>query len=94
MCQPEEVKGLRCTRQAAFQTSVAGKALEVYEPCLLRMQFQLEPRESFAKVSQEPLCIEFMLEAKHEVIAVAHDDDVTMRMPLSPLPHPQVKRIV
>jgi hypothetical protein len=58
------------------------------------MQFQLEPRKSFAKLLQEPLRVAMMLEAKHEVVGVAHDDDVTMSIPPSPLLNPQVQRVM
>src|SRR5665213_1035308 len=58
------------------------------------MQFQLEPRESFAKFFEELLRIEMMFEAKHEVVSIAHDDDVTMPIAPPPLLNPQVERTV
>jgi hypothetical protein len=59
----------------------------------VRVQFQPEPPESFVKVPKEPRCIEVVLEAQHEVVSVAHDDHVTARRPLSPLPNPQIPRV-
>ncbi len=57
------------------------------------MQFQLEPRESFAKLFQEPLRIEMMFKAEHEVVGIANDDDVTMSISPPPLLNPQVERV-
>ena len=48
------------------------------------MQIQSELREFLAKVSKEPLCIVGTLEAKHEVVSVSQDDDLTERTPNSP----------
>lgn len=92
--QPEETEGLRCIRFTPFFTLGSGKSPAAQKPGLLRMQFQLEPRESFAKLPKEPLCIGVMLEAEHEVVGIAHDDDIIVPIPLSPLLHSQVKRIV
>ena len=47
----------------------------------VRLQFQPEPCKSFAKGLKEPLCLEVMLETQHEVVSVAHDDDVTTSTP-------------
>src|SRR5277367_773301 len=58
------------------------------------MQFQLEPRKSFAKFLQEPLRVEMVLKAKHEVVSVAHDDNVTMPISPPPLLNPQVERVM
>jgi hypothetical protein len=64
------------------------------EPRLLGVQLQAELREPVAKVGPEPIGITAMLEPHHEVVGETRDNDVTARVPSSPLVSPQVKEVV
>jgi hypothetical protein len=76
--------------ETATRTVRSGVPSELHEPCLFRVQFQRELRESFAKFRVEPLGVIPMLESDQEIISKTHDDDVTARVPRSPLLDPQV----
>ena len=47
---------------------------ELDQSRLLRMKLQLEVRQTFPKLSQEPLCVLTMLEADHQIVSVADHD--------------------
>ncbi len=53
------------------------------------MQFQVERAESLPQFFQEPNGIRLVLEADHEVVRVTHNDYVTLRPRLPPLPPPE-----
>ena len=71
-----------------------GEPSELDQPCLVGLQLQAELRESLAKVGEEPLGVTVLLEPHEEVIGVAHDDHVAVRVPTSPLLGPQVEDVV
>lgn len=94
MCQPEEVKGWRRSRFVPLFDVRRGKPPELYQSRFLWMQLQFEPREALAQLILEALRILFVLESKHEVVTVTHDDDITPPIPSSPLLSPQVERVM
>ena len=73
---------------------LGGEPPEPDQPRLLGVQLQAELREPVAKVRPEPLGIISMLETHHEVVSETRDDNVTARVPSSPLVSPQVKDVV
>ena len=73
---------------------LSGEPPKPDKPRLLGVQLQAELRESVAKVRPEPLGIIAMLESHHEVVGETRDDNVTARVPSSPLVSPQVKDVV
>ncbi len=70
------------------------KASKLNDPSLVGMKLQRELQQPFAKLSQEPLGVPAILEANHKVISKARDDDITPRMPSSPLLNPEIEGVV
>jgi len=74
---------------------VSGRvAPELDEARLVGVQLQVELRQPLAKLSEEPLRVNLMLEPGDKVIGEAHDDNVTVGVPTPPLPGPPVKDVV
>jgi len=69
-------------------------AAELDQPSLFRVQLQVELCESLAQLSHEPLGIRPVFEPHNEVVSEAHDDNVSLRLPLPPLLSPQVEYVV
>ena len=89
--QPEETESLRRATVTSLEPVRVGESAELDEACLVRVQFQSELAESLPQVFEEPPPISLALEAHHEVIRVAHDNDVAVSVPLPPLVGPQVE---
>src|SRR6516162_10318582 len=70
------------------------KAAKFDDARLIGMQLKAKLRESFAQLRQEPLCFIPMLESGHEVIGKANEDALSARVPLSPLPNPEIECVV
>src|SRR5450432_1438798 len=67
---------------------------ELDQPCLLGVELQPERREPVAKLGPEPFGVLSMLKPHHEVISPAHDHNIPVRVPRSPLVSPEVKDVV
>jgi len=80
--------------EATLRPALGGEPAELDEARLVGVQFQVELRESLAKVVKEPPCVTLMLEPGHEIIRETHDDHVTARVALPPLPGPPVKDVM
>ena len=80
--------------EAPLGPLLGGEPSEPDQPRLLGVQLQTEPREPVAKVRPEPLGVVPMLETHHEVVSEARDDNVTARVPSSPLMSPEVEDVV
>ena len=93
MREAEEVKRLRLA-DATGRTVSGGVPPELDEPRLVGVQVQAELREPLSKIGEEPLRIAFVLESGHKVIGEPHDDDITVGIPLPPLPDPPVEDVV
>jgi hypothetical protein len=93
MREAEEVERLGLA-DASGRSGPGGMPTELDEPGLVGMQLQVELHQPLAKVSEEPLRINLMLEPGDKVIGEAHDDNVTVCVPTPPLPGPPVKDIV
>jgi hypothetical protein len=91
--EAEEGERLRLPVAPGFAVA-GGKASELDEPRLVGVQLQPEPRKSLTKVGEELPCVILILESGGKVVGEADDDDVTMRLPLSPLPDPPVEDVV
>ena len=91
--EAEEVECLRFLVATAVSVP-AGEPTELDEPCFVRMQLKAELPEALPQLDEELLCLLAMLEAHHEVIGEAHDDDVASRPLLPPLMDPQVEYVV
>ena len=89
--QAEEVEGLRfplATPLAPF----ACPTPKLNEARLVRVQFEVEPVESFPQVAQKLLGVVFVLEADNEIVTVSHDNDVSPCVPAAPLARPRGQR--
>jgi hypothetical protein len=93
MGEAQEVEGLRLAK-AALATVRRGKAAELDQARLVRMQAQREAFQPRSQIRQKPLGIGPMLEAGDEVVGIAHHDDVAPGMAVSPLPRPQVEDVM
>jgi hypothetical protein len=92
MRESEKVEGLRLPLPS-FTTVRRGQAAEAHQPCLLGMHFQSKALQALLELSPEPDCVGLMLETQHEVVGVAHDDDLAART-LSPLLYPEVEHVM
>ena len=93
MCEAKEPKRLRLA-ETTLGPLLSGEPPKPNQPRLLGVELQAELREPVAKVRPEPLGIIAMLEPHHEVVSETRDDNVTARMPSSPLVSPQVKDVM
>jgi hypothetical protein len=91
--EAQEVERLRL----AFPTLASilfRKAAKFDDARLIGMQLKAKVRESLAQLCQEPLCFIPMLESRHKVIGKANEDHLSVRLLPSPLPDPEVERVV
>jgi hypothetical protein len=91
--EAQEVERLRFAF-ATLPPILFRKAAKFDDSCLIGMQLKAKARESLAQLRQEPLCFTPMLESGHKVIGKANEDDLSARMPLSPLSDPEVECVV
>src|SRR5215471_4047329 len=91
--EAQEVERLRLAF-ATLAPILFRKAAKFDDPRLVGMQLKAKVRESVAQLRQEPLCFIPVLESCHEVIRKANEDDLSARLPLSPLPDPEVECVV
>jgi len=82
--EPEEVEGLAATRTALLAQH-SRKLAEVDEARLLLMERKPKLNQTRLEFVQHSPRVGFILKTHHEVVAVAHDDDSTARIPLAPL---------
>ena len=74
--------------------SFGGELPEFDEARFVFVKRQAERSEAFTKVGRHLPRVRLVLEAHHEVVGIAYDDDSPVRMPLSPLMDPQVKHVM
>jgi hypothetical protein len=91
--QAQEIERLRPS-QSTLGPSVGREAAELDQACLVPMQFQPELGKPLPQVGQELLGITEILEPSHEIVSEPHNDHVTARMPLPPLPGPPVEHVM
>jgi hypothetical protein len=91
--EPLEVERLRL----AFPTlaSILFRIAAKFEDArLIGMPWKANVRESLAQLCQKPLGFLPMLASRHKVIGKANQDNLSVRLLLSPLPDPQVECVV
>jgi len=93
MCKAQEVEGLWLTLPLSGSLH-GGKAPEPNQPRLLAVQFQSELRHPLAQLQQELLGILAMFKAHHEVICIAHKDDFSACVLLTPVMCPRIQDIM
>ena len=93
MREAQEVKGLRFALSSAADVA-SGVAPELDQPRLVWMQRQTEGLQALGYCSLKRLRVANELKACNPVIGVSDDDDIASGVALSPLLHPQVKRVV
>ena len=95
MRETQEVKGLWLVFSFSPAAYVAsGVAPELDQPRLVWVQREAKGFESLGYLSLERLRVTNVLEACNPVIGVSDDNDFAPGVALSPLPCPQVKRVV
>jgi len=72
--EPEEGERLRLT-QTPRPTTFGGVPPELDQPCLVRVQFQSEPREPLAKRAKEPVGVVPMLKPEREIVSLCRPPD-------------------
>src|ERR1700691_1143228 len=87
MREAEEVEALRLPLAASLAVRTS-EASELEQPRLLGVQLELELREPLAELAQEPLGLVAVLAPDDEVIGVANDDHIVLRLLLAPLLDP------
>jgi hypothetical protein len=93
MGKSQEVECLRFSFSAPVSV-FPRKPAKLQNPSLVRMQFQSKFPKPFIKIGQEPFGFATMLESHNEVITIAHNNNVTLRLLLPPLSDPQVEYIM
>src|SRR5260370_30837006 len=93
MCESEKVERFRPPLSTLLP--VSGRvAAKLQEPCLFRVQFQLELLHSFLQFLPELFGLRLVLESNHDVISEAHYDHIALRSLLPPRLDPQVKDVM
>lgn len=90
--ETEEVK--RLDRKAEGLASLARIASEAKDARLVRMQLQAEGLQALRERSAQGPCVPSVLEARHEVVGVAHDINLLPCVALPPLVDPEVDHVV
>src|SRR5216683_1493118 len=93
MRKAEEVKRSRFLLPALLPV-FGRKPSEFQKPRFLGMQLQLELPKSLGEFRPEPLGIRFHLESNHTIIGISHDNDIALRLLLTPLLNPQVDYVM
>jgi hypothetical protein len=91
--EAQKVEGLRLAK-AALGAVRRGKAAELDQARLVRMQAQCKAFQPLPQIRQKPLGIGPVLKAGDQVVGVAHHDDVALGMAVSPLPRPEIEDVV
>src|SRR5712691_84883 len=73
---------------------LGGEPPELDQARLLGVELQVEPGETLHQVRVEPLGVGAVLKADNDVVSEAHDDHITVGLPVPPLPGPQVEGVV
>ena len=93
MCEAQKVKRLRFAHATAVAV-LARKAPELDQPCLALVQLQAKAFQPSGHLALKSLGIPDVLEPLDPIVGVTHDDHLAFGVSLTPLPHPQVQRIV
>src|SRR5664279_4285095 len=80
--------------EPVLSTVLRRETAELDQTALVRMQLQIELREPFTKLAQEPSRIIEVLKPDHEVVGEPGDDHVAPSGPIPPMPDPQVENVV
>jgi hypothetical protein len=81
VCKPQELERFRLAKPSP-PSFPAGEPPELQDPGFLRVELQTE------------LCVRLSLKAHHEVIRIAHDVHLTLRLLPPPLTDPEVEHVV
>ena len=87
MREPQEVESLRPPKSPLLAV-FSRKAAEFNEASLVLVQIEPELRKSFAECVLEALGFNSILEANHEIVRKAYDDDVTVSLRSAPVVGP------
>jgi hypothetical protein len=75
----KEVERFRFAFSPRF--SICGcKTTELDQSCLVRVQLQTEPTQTFLPFLEETLCVGAVLKSQHSIVSVSNDDYVSRRM--------------
>ena len=93
MCETEEVERFRLSLATPLAV-LGGVPPKLDQAGFVGVQLQAEPVEAFPQVFVKLLGIRSVFEAQHNVVGESHHDDVTARMPPTPLVGPQIEHVV
>lgn len=79
---------------AAFRSSLSRIATEFDQASFVGVEFQIELLESCPQFIGKSYGVFFVLESHHEIIRIAHDNDIASRFMLSPVVGPQIKGVM
>jgi hypothetical protein len=91
--ETQEVEGLSFLSDATASRQ-GGQPPKSQQSRLLRVQFQGELCESLAQFAPKPFGITPVLEARNQIVSVAHEDHVPECTPISPASSPKVEDVV
>ena len=86
---------VECLRFALtpFGPAVGCKTTKFNQPGFVRVQLQTEVQKALAQFVEKPLCFRSVLEAHHEVVSKANDDNISASLLLAPLVNPKVQYV-
>lgn len=90
MGESQKMKSLQLAF-SALDPVLRRKASEFDQARLVRLQFQVELPHPFRQFTLELLRVGSLLEARHKVVGVPDEDNISMRLPPSPLARPQIE---
>jgi hypothetical protein len=73
---------------------LGGEPPELDQAGLLGIQLQVEPGKTLHQVLLEPLGVGAILKTDNDVVGETHDDQITVSLPVPPVPGPQIKDVV
>ena len=91
--EPQKRERLRFAEPAPFSVR-RSEAAELQQPGLFRVQFEREPFEPRSHRIPESPRISFSLEARNDIVSVAHNDHLARSLSPAPLRRPEIEDLV
>ncbi len=93
MREPQEIEGFRFS-PPTFLSVDRRKAAKLDQARLVRVERQQELLQSLPKCHQESLGIVGLFKADHDIVGVAHDDEVSAGVKYAPVADPEVEDVM
>src|SRR5574337_178895 len=93
MDEPQKGEGFRFAKSLSLSPN-RRMAAKLQQPGLASVQLQRKALKPLAHCVPESSCIGFLLETRHDIIGIAHDDDVSGGFAPAPLHHPEIENVM